>query len=164
MNNAVAAHGLAPTASVIRSARVVPPAISRPLLMVAIIAPAVAGFLATGADASSSAVANAGVELTHLLRAMAGLKMLMAAGALAGILWRLGTGITHLRLAAYVIASAAMVAGPGLIWTMVHVGAGALLLHGGLVATALLLWRDPAVGERLSNLVAARRAALRAGH
>jgi hypothetical protein len=44
---------------------------------------------------------------------------------------------------------------------MSHVSLGALLLHGGLVAALLLLWRDPAVGMRLSVLVANRRVALR---
>ena len=55
-----------------------------------------------------------------------------------------------------------MAAGPVLIWDMVHIRLGALLLHGGLLATALLLWRDPAVGARLVALVTRRRAILRA--
>jgi hypothetical protein len=54
-----------------------------------------------------------------------------------------------------------MAAGPVLIWGMVQVGAGALLLHAGLLASLLLLWRDPVVGARLAALVAKRRAALR---
>jgi hypothetical protein len=41
---------------------------------------------------------------------------------------------------------------------MAHVAAGAVLLHAGLLATVVLLWRDPAVGQRLASLVAARRA------
>ncbi len=39
-----------------------------------------------------------------------------------------------------------MAAGPVLIWEMVHVRLGVLLLHSGLLAGGLLLWRDPAVG------------------
>jgi len=46
---------------------------------------------------------------------------------------------------------------------MAQVGAGALLLHAGLLLTILLLWRDPVVAGRLAELVATRRAALRAG-
>jgi hypothetical protein len=54
-----------------------------------------------------------------------------------------------------------MAAGPVLIWDMAHVGIGAALLHGGLLAMVLLLWRDAAVGARLSAIIATRRAALR---
>ena len=39
---------------------------------------------------------------------------------------------------------------------------GALLLHGGLIATAMLVWRDPATRARLSEIIARRQAALRA--
>ncbi len=55
-----------------------------------------------------------------------------------------------------------MAAGPVLIWEMAHVRLGALLLHGGFLAGALLLWRDPTVGARLGDMVARRRATLRA--
>jgi hypothetical protein len=120
-----------------------------------------AGLLATGGEASSHAIQLAGADLTRLLRAMALLKAVMAVAATAAILWRLGVAATPTWLSAYAIACAAMAAGPGLIWDMSHVSLGALLLHGGLVAALLLLWRDPAVGMRLSALVANRRAALR---
>jgi len=40
--------------------------------------------------------------------------------------------------------------------------APALLLHGGLIATAVLLWRDPATRARLSEIIARRRADARA--
>jgi hypothetical protein len=62
-------------------------------------------------------------------------------------------------IAGYAMAAAAMAAGPGLIWNMVHIGLGALFLHAGLVATLVMLWRDPAVAQRLSAAIAARRAA-----
>jgi hypothetical protein len=92
---------------------------------------------------------------------MAVLKAVMAAGAAGAVLWRLGSPVTLPWQAAYATACAAMAAGPGLICGMAHVAIGAALLHGGLLATVLLLWRDPAVGARLSAIVAARRAALR---
>ncbi len=55
-----------------------------------------------------------------------------------------------------------MAAGPVLIWDMAHIRSGALLLHAGLLAGGLLLWRDPVVGARLGAIVARRRAMLRA--
>lgn len=53
-----------------------------------------------------------------------------------------------------------MMAGPGLIWGLAHIGLGALLLHAGLAATLILLWCDPQVGTRLATLVAMHRAAI----
>jgi len=139
----------------------VSPSAARALLASVVLAAIAAGFLATDADAAARAVGQSGAELTHLLRAMAALKALMAAGMVAAVLWRLGAVVSPLWLAAYAVACGAMAAGPGVIWGMAHVGLGALLLHGGLLATALLLWRDQAVSTRLSAIVAARRAALR---
>jgi hypothetical protein len=113
-------------------------------------------------EASASAIALAGADLTHLLRAMALLKVAMAAGMAAAVFWRLGSPVTLAWWAAYALACAGMAAGPGLIWQMAYVGMGALLLHVGLFAALILLWRDPATGSRLGTMVAARRAALRA--
>jgi hypothetical protein len=39
-------------------------------------------------------------------------------------------------------ACAAMAAGPFLVWDMVHIVAGAVLLHAGLIGAVLLGWRD----------------------
>ena len=137
------------------------PAIALALLAMVIAASFAAGLLATGTVASASAVALAGADLTHLLRAMALLKVLMAAGMVAAVMWRLGSPVTLPWWAAYALACAAAAAGPGLIWQMESVGAGALILHVGLLAALILLWRDPAVGARLAIMIAARRAALR---
>ncbi len=136
------------------------PAAARTLLVGVLVLAGVAGFVATSPAAASAATTAAGRELTHLLRAMAGLKALFAAGAAAVTYWRLGSAITWPRLAAYALAVAAMAAGPGLIWDMAHVRLGAALLHGGLFATVVLLWRDPAMSARLSASIAARRARL----
>ena len=133
------------------------PRASRPILVAATGLAALAGFLVTSPDAAAAAVANAGPELTRLLRAMAGLKMLMAGGAAAGVLWRLGSRVAPGWLVAYLACCAAMAAAPGLIWSMAHVGAGALLLHGGLLASLVLLWRDPVTRDRLSDAIARRR-------
>lgn len=116
-----------------------------------------AGFLATGTETTLQTASHAGTDLTRLLRGMAVLKALMAAGATAAVIWRLGAAAPVPWLAAYALACAAMGAGPGLVWGMAHVGAGAVLLHGGLLAAVLLLWRDPATAARLAGLVTARR-------
>jgi hypothetical protein len=137
------------------------PAIARALLAVVIAASFAAGLLATGKEASASAVALAGPDLTHLMRGMALLKALMAAGMAAAVMWRLGSPVTPPWWAAYALACAGAAAGPGLIWQMASVRAGAVTLHVGLLAALILLWRDPAVGARLAMIVAARRAALR---
>ena len=128
----------------------------------AILAAVAGAVLATGPEAAARAVAASGADLTWLLRAMAVLKAL-AARLVAAVAWRLGAAVTLPWLAAYAAASAAMAAGTVLIWDMAHVGLGAALLHGGLLAAVLLLWRDRVVGARLSAIVAARRAALRQG-
>ncbi len=117
-----------------------------------------AGLLVGGAGEGAVA---ADPSLALLLRAMAGLKMMMAAAAVGVMMWRLGSPVGVVRLGLYGVAAAAMGTGPGLIWGLVHVGAGAALLHGGLLMAVVLLWRDPVVGARLQGVIAARRAALR---
>jgi hypothetical protein len=137
------------------------PAIARALLALVIAASFAAGLLATGTEASASAIALAGADLTHLLRAMALLKALIAAGLVAAVMWRFGSSVTRAWWAAYALTCAAAAAGPALIWQMAYVGAGALTLHVGLLAGLILLWRDRAVGARLAKIVDARRAKLR---
>ena len=90
------------------------------------------------------------------------LKAAMAAAAIGAVLWRLGWPVSPVRFGLYALAGAAMVAGPGLIWTMAHVGLGALLMHAGLAAILVLLWRDPTVGDALHDMVK-RRVARRRG-
>jgi hypothetical protein len=135
------------------------PVLGRAVFALAVGAGMVAGVLATGGDASSHAVAEAGAELARLLRFMAALKALMAAGLAAAILWRLGDTVTPGWLAAYALAGVAMAMGPGLIWGIDHVVPGALLLHGGLLAGMVLLWRDPVVATRLGQVTRLRRGA-----
>lgn len=136
------------------------PALARAVLLLATVAAFAAGYALTGAGPSAAAVNQAGPELTHLLRAMAALKLLMGASLMAGVWWRLGDPVGPVRLAFYAAAAAAIASGPALIWGMVHVGAGAVLLHSGLAATLLLLWRDPATAARLAAAITARRRAL----
>lgn len=96
-------------------------------------------------------------DLTRLLRAMAAIKTLMAFTAAAAIWWRMGNPVGMVRFAAYGLSVACMAAGPALIWSMTHLALGAALLHGGLLASLLLLWRDPVVPQRLQAVVARRR-------
>jgi hypothetical protein len=130
---------------------------ARSLIIVAAMAAAFAGFAACGTEASAHAVLQAGPDLTRLLRAMAGLKLLMAAGALAAVWWRLGAAASAPWLAGYTVACMAMAAGPGLIFSMDNVRTGALLLHAGLFTTLVMLWRDPAMGARLNEALVRRR-------
>ncbi len=132
----------------------------RGLLLAALAAGAGWAIYATGATDTAEAVARAGWELARLLRFMALLKATMAMGALAAVWWRLALPATPGWLLAYLAAGAAMAAGPVLIWGMAHVGLGSLLLHGGLFAALVALWRDPAVAAKPGAMVVARRRAL----
>jgi hypothetical protein len=127
------------------------------LVLSAVGAAAVGGLLITDGAAAAEAVARAGAGLTQLLRGMALIKTLMAAGALAAVLWRLESPVGPGRLTAYILMCAAMAAGPGLIWTVKNVGAGAALLHIGLIGTLVVLWRDPETARRMSAVVVSRR-------
>ncbi len=138
------------------------PAMARILLVLVTAASAAAGLLATGTEASASAITLAGADLTHVLRAMALLKVAIAVGMAAAALWRLGSPVTLTWWVTYALACAGMAAGPGLIWQVAYVRTGALLLHAGLFAALILLWRDPAMGARLNTMIAVRRAVLRA--
>ncbi len=144
-----------------RAARALPPAWQRGLVLVLALGGLAAGFLITGHDASVAAIGRDGAALTRVLRAMAALKMLFVLGATFGILWRLGTRAGAGWLLAYAAAVAVMWTGPGLIWSMAHVGLGALLMHGGLATSVVLLWRDKAVGARLDAMIARRRQEIR---
>ena len=131
--------------------------LTRGLVLAMAAAAALGGLLITDGATAAQAAARAGEGLTRLLRAMAAIKALMAAGVLAGVLWRLETPVGPPRLIAYALSCAAMAAGPGLIWSMAHLGAGAMLLHLGLISALVMLWRDPEAARRLSTAVAGRR-------
>ena len=146
-----AATGLA------RPARRLSRRLAQALLLSVALAAGAAGFLVTDAGAAAKAAANAGEDLTRLLRAMAAIKTAMALAVVGAVVWRLSTPVSAARLTLYALACASMAAGPGLIWSMVYLGWGAILLHAGLAAGALMLWRDPEVTRRLSAAISARR-------
>jgi hypothetical protein len=139
------------------SDRLISAGVARPILCGIVGAAVLAGLFATDPAAATAAVAQAGDDLTRLLRAMALIKAGLGALAVAGVWWRFGGGVGWLWFTAYGLACAAMAAGPALIWRMDHVVSGSVLLHGGLFGLLLLLWRDPDVARRLSALIAARR-------
>lgn len=138
------------------TAAVCSPVQARGIYGLVVVAAAVAGFLATDAGAAHTAAEQAGADLMRLMRAMAAIKAAMAAAAVEAVFWRLARPANSLRLATFALASAAMVAGPGLIWQMAHVGLGALLLHAGLASTIIVLWRDPTVAKAMDDIVKRR--------
>ena len=138
---------------------VLSPGLSRPLLVAIVIAAVGFSLLPAGGAPSSTAVLNAGDDLTRLMRFMAAIKAVLVAGAVVAVLWRLGSPVSVRRFYAYGAACALMAAGPGVIWGMAHVGRGALLLHGGLALAIVIMWRDPAVPARLEGALTRRSAA-----
>lgn len=136
------------------------PTMTRALFVLLIGAAATVGVLSTDAGRAHAAAAEAGADLTRLLRLMTLIKAALVAIAVGAALWRLGWPVSPIRFAIYACAGATMVAGPGLIWGMAHIGLGALLMHTGLAATVVLLWRDPAVSGAM-HAALKRRAARR---
>jgi len=133
--------------------------IARTLLLAVIAMAAAGGMLVTDSATTARLIAGAGGDWANLLRAMAALKLVFAGVATAAVLWRLGAPVSAPRWGAYALAVAAAWAGPGLIWGLAHILLGTVLLHGGLIAAAVLVWRDPATRTRLSEIIARRRAA-----
>ena len=129
----------------------------RSIIVLALLAGA-AGGLMLGAGAASI---GSEAELTQLLRAMAILKLFFVAAAAGTILWRLQVPVAGPMLAAYALTCAAMVAGPGMIWYLAHLGPASLLLHGAVAVSALLLWREGVVADLLESIIARRRAVIR---
>jgi len=129
----------------------------RSAIVLALLAGGVGGLM-LGASAAPTGYE---AELTHLLRAMAVLKLSFVAAAAGTILWRLQAPVSGPMLAAYALTCAAMAAGPGMIWYLAHLGPASLLLHGGVAVSALLLWREGAVARLLEDVITRRRAAIR---
>lgn len=95
------------------------------------------------------------LELATLLRFMAVVKAAMALGAAALVGWRLGWPVRPTTALGYIAGASSMAAGAGLIWQLGHVGAGALLVHGGLVALAGLAWLDRAGWDQAASALPA---------
>lgn len=140
------------TLGVVERNRVVPsPYVARAVIVVALVASAV-GAAAVGAETVSAG----DPELIRLLRAMAVLKVAFVVAASAAIWWRLQAPIRSVWLAGYAVACAAMAAGPGLIWFSSHIILAAVLLHAGIAAAVILLWRDGATADLLAATIRRR--------
>jgi hypothetical protein len=100
---------------------------------------------------------GAGSDLVLLMRFMAGVKAAMALGAVALVAWRMGAPTGRGTVAAYVVATAVMAVGPGLIWNMQDVAYGAMAVHGGLSAIMLVAWRDRQGWNGVLGAAVARR-------
>lgn len=92
-------------------------------------------------------------ELAALLRFMAIVKAAMALGAAALVGWRFGSPVRPAAGLGYIAGAASMAAGAGLIWQLGHIGAGALLVHGGLVALAGIAWLDRAGWDQAASAI-----------
>lgn len=128
------------------------PRLARAAIVLALLAGAVSG-LAIGIQAAPVPE----LELMRLLRAMAILKVAFVAAAAGAILWRLQAPVRPVWLAAYGATCAAMAAGPGLIWFSSHIIVASIVLHAGLAASVLILWRDGVTADLLRAAVVRRR-------
>jgi len=115
-----------------------PTSLWRPSLTLAVATAGAAALL------SGAGTGTVDADLLVLLRFMAGMKAVMALGAAALVGWRLGWPVRPAMGLSYIVAVSAIAAGAGLVWQLSHVAAGALLVHGGLVALAGLAWVDRA--------------------
>ncbi len=131
------------------------PRMARAAIVFAVLAGAVTGW-AIGMQAAPAS----DLELMHLLRAMAILKLAFVAVAAGSILWRLQAPVSAGWLALYAATCAAMAAGPALIWFSSHIILASILLHAGLAASMLLLWHDGVTADLLRAAVARRRTRL----
>ena len=84
-------------------------------------------------------------RLALLLRFMAALKAAAVLGAIGLTSWRLHRPVTPGTQFGYLAALAAMAAAPGLIWSLTHVAAGAVLFHAGLFGFLICALRDDAL-------------------
>ncbi len=96
--------------------------------------------------------------LLVLIRFMAVAKLAMAVGAFALVHWRARRIVPPGLALAYAVATCLMLASPGLIWSLAHIGLGALAFHAGLILFLGGAWVDDCVlasrlgaGKRLLN-------------
>ncbi|ABD86193.1 hypothetical protein [Rhodopseudomonas palustris] len=103
---------------------------------------ALAAAFVTPADSVAAAKAQSGDELVMLLRFMAAVKALLALGAAAAVVWRLGHPASAALTLAYTAAAALMATAPALIWHLADVGFGAAMFHAGVVTLLAALYAD----------------------
>ena len=113
---------------------------------------AVAG---TAAFALTTGRGAADPELALLLRFMAVVKAAMAIAAAALVVWRLNGPVLPAAALGYIAAVSSMAAGAALIWRLEHVAAGAVMVHGGVVALAAVGWMDRAGWAQTASAMSA---------
>lgn len=123
-----------------RAGHVALPVPNRTVLVAAVAGAVLAGFAVAGWGADAPRMADG--ELTHLLRMMAVLKLVLALGAAFLVDWRLRQPVGPRAVAAYVAGAGMMAAGPGLIWGLAHLVLGAVLFHAGVAMLLVLACKD----------------------
>ena len=117
------------------------------VLAIAVVGAAAFGLMTEGGAADP--------ELALLLRFMAIVKAGIALGAAALVARRMRDPVQPAAALAYVAAASSMAAGAGFIWQLEHVAAGAVLVHGGLVALAAVAWMDRAGWAQAASAMSA---------
>jgi hypothetical protein len=124
-------------------------------LCAAVLAIVAAGAALGGSSAQAALARSADPELVRLLRGMAAIKALTAAGVMAAVLWRLAEKVTLLSLGAYGLACGLLALGPLMIWSLAHLIGGVVTFYAGLLCALVMLARDPAAARRLKARLAA---------
>jgi hypothetical protein len=116
---------------------------------------AVAAGVIWAAPALGAAPAALDAELARLLRAMAVIKGVLAALGVGALAWRVRRPVSPLLGAAYVAGAWVAAGATAAMWSLVALGAVAVVLHGAGALLLLLAWRDadfipaaPAPGRR----------------
>lgn len=104
---------------------------------------AVAAVGAAAWAGAPSAARAADADLVRLLRAMALIKGVMLATALAALGWRFRRPVATPFLAAYLLLGWSASAALGAMWQLAALGTAAVVLHGAGLALLLLATRDP---------------------
>ncbi|HQT66919.1 MAG: hypothetical protein B7Z78_01165 [Rhodospirillales bacterium 20-60-12] len=126
-------------------------------LAIVVLGAAIGGFYA---GAAPHTPVRCDPHYVTLIRFISLVKTSLAAGIVAGLAWRLGSAVNWGAAILYLLAAGSMAAGPGLIWHMQHIAAGALCFHGGIalgVATMLIVDRAGWVAVLSARLQRARR-------
>jgi hypothetical protein len=89
-----------------------------------------------------TAYLSADPALGTLLRGMAVIKALLAAAAVAALLWRFARPIGRPVAALYLAGTWCMAAASMLVWRLSHIGIGALVFHAGELTLLFVAWHE----------------------
>lgn len=130
-----------------RPARALPRAIGASrggwLLPALLVAGCAAAAAAVGVAAAARGDATAAdAELARLLRAMAAIKGVMLVAGVGALAWRLARPTPPGLAAAYLVGGWVAAGAVAAMWSLLALGAVAVVLHGTAAVVALLAWRD----------------------